>query len=273
MEHISKSPYYQIKSIIKAFRLMELLVTKNEFQLAELCRLLKSPKTTIHRMLLTLESLGYVQQNPQSLGYMAPIKIFELGGKVAQNLNLIQIAKPLMIKLSEKTGETINLGILDGTDVICVDKVESKQHLKLDQPIGYRAKAYQTGMGKAILAYLPEEEKAGLFAKHIVGTGTSKSLKIVSAIEEDLKRVREQGYAVDNEEYMLGVRCVGAPIIDHNRKVVAGVSIAGPSLRIKEENIESLAKLIMETAALISNGLGSFRGGVVEADFLGSENR
>ena len=264
---MGKAAYYQIKSIVKAFRLIELLVTKNEFQLAELCRLLKSPKTTIHRMLLTLESLGYVQQNPQSLGYMASIKIFELGGKVAQNLNLIQIAKPLMIKLSEKTGETINLGILDGTDVICIDKVESKQHLKIDQPIGYRTKAYQTGMGKAILAYLSEEERAGLFAKHTVSTGTSKSLKTISAIAENLKKVREQGYAVDNEEYIIGVRCVGAPIFDHNSKVVAGLSIAGPALRIKERNIGSLAKLVTETAAFISNGLGNLRGGVTGADF------
>ncbi len=257
---MEKATYYQIKSIVKAFRLMELLVTKKEFQLAELYRLLKSPKTTIHRMLLTLESLGYVQQNPQSLGYRASIKVFELGGKVVQNLNLIQIAKPLMIKLSEKTGETINLGILDDTDVICVDKVESNQHLKLDQPIGYRAKAYHTGMGKVILAYLSEEERARLFAKHIVATGISKSPKPVSAIEEDLKRVREQGYAVDNEEYILGVRCVGAPIFGYNRKVVAGLSIAGPALRIKEENIEYLAKVVTEAAAFISNGLGTLCG-------------
>jgi DNA-binding IclR family transcriptional regulator len=253
---MGKAPYYQIKSIVKAFRLMELLVTKNEFQLAELCRLLKSPKTTIHRMLLTLESLGYVQQNPQSLGYMASVKIFELGGKVAQNLNILQIAKPLMITLSEKTSETINLGILDGTDVICIDKVESKQRLKLDQPIGSRAKAYHTGIGKAILAYLSEGERARLFSKHTITLGTSKSLKTVSAIEKDLERGREQGYSVDNEEDIMGVACVGAPVFDHNSKVVAGLSIAGPALRINEGNIESMAKLVKETAALISKELG-----------------
>ena len=253
---MGKAPYYQIKSIVKAFRLMELLVTKNEFQLAELCRLLKSPKTTVHRMLLTLKSLGYVQQNPQSLGYMASVKIFELGGKVAQNLNLIQIAKPLMIKLSEKTGETINLGILDGTDIICIDKVESKQHLKLDQPIGSRAKAYHTGLGKAVLAYLSEGDRARIFSNHTITLGTSKSLKTVSAIEKDLERVREQGYSVDNGEYITGVACVGAPVFDHNSKVVAGLSIAGPALRINERNIESLAKLVKETAALISKELG-----------------
>ena len=260
---MGKAPYYQIKSIVKAFGLMELLVTKNEFQLAELCRLLKSPKTTIHRMLLTLESLGYVQQNPQSLGYMASIKIFELGGKVAQNLNLLQIAKPLMIKLSEKTSETINLGILNDTNVICIGKIESKQPLKLDQPIGFRAKAYHTGMGKAILAYLSEGERVQLLSKHTITLGTSKSLKTVSAIEKDLERVRERGYSVDNEEDITGVRCVGAPVFDHNSKVVAGLSIAGPALRINGRNIESLAKLVKETAALISKGLGV----LVEADF------
>lgn len=250
---MEKLTYYQINSIVKVFRILELLVTKNEFQLAELCQLLKLPKTTIHRMLLTLESLGYVQQNPKSLGYMVSIKLFELGGKVVQNLNLIQIAKPLMIELHEKTGETINLGILDGSDVVCVDKVDSEQYLTIDQPIGARAKAYHAAMGKAILAYLSEEERARLFSKCVFSSATPKSLKTVSAIEKDLQSVRERGYSVDNEEYSMGVRCVGAPIFDHNLKVLAGLSVAGPALRITEKDIESLAKLVTETAASISN--------------------
>jgi len=253
---MGKSAYYQIKSIAKAFRLMELLVTRNEFQLAELCRLLKFAKTTTHRMLLTLESLGYVQQNPRSLGYMASIKIFELGEKVTQNLNFIQIAKPFMIELSEKTGETINLGVLDGIDVICVDKVESKYDLKIDQSVGSRAKAYRAALGKAILAYLPAEERKMLFSKHTIVMATPKSLKTIDAIEENLQKVREQGYSVDDEEGNIGVRCVGAPIFDNGSKVVAGLSIAAPSLRMKEENIESSARLVKQTAAFISNRLG-----------------
>ncbi len=251
-----KTAYYQIKSIVKVFRLVALLVTQDEFQLVALCRLLKFPKTTVHRMLLTLESLEYVEQNPASLGYMATVKILELGGKVVQNLEFIEIAKPLMIKLSEETGENINLGILDGIDVMCIYKVESKQYLKLSQSIGSRAKAYHTSMGKAVLAYLSEEERARLFSEHTIGPGTSKSLKTLSAIEEDLQRVRELGYAVDKEEYIMGVHCVGAPIFSYNRKVVAGLSIAGPASRMNEETIESLTKLVTEAAAFISNRLG-----------------
>ncbi len=255
---MKKASYYNINSITKAFNLLEIIVTKNEFQLSELCRLLKYPKTTIHRMLLTLESLGYVQQNSVSRGYVATIKILELGVKVVRNLNYIEIAKPLMVKLSEKTGETINLGILDGLDVICVHNVESNQYLRIaGQPIGHRAKAYHTGMGKVLLAYLSEEERAELFSNNSITPHTSKSLKTVSAIEENLQQVRNQGYAVDDEEAHKGVRCVGAPIFDNIPKVIAGISIVCPASRLNEEDIESLAKLITETAAVISNKLGS----------------
>jgi len=254
---MKKSTYYQINSIVKAFKLIELLVSKDESELAELCRILEFPKTTIHRMLLTLQSLGYVKQNPQNLRYMASIKFFELGQKVVQKSNFVEIAYPYMIELSEKTGETINLGILDGLDALCVNKVESKHHLKQDQPIGERIKAYCAGYGKAILAFLPKEERARLLSEHAVRRCTLKSSRTVSAIEKNLQRVRKLGYSEDNEEGEIGIRCVGAPIFDRDGKVLAGISIAGPSLRIKDENIPYLANLVMKTAGSISKNLGA----------------
>ena len=254
---MENSTYYQIKSIVKAFKLMELLVTKNEFELAELCRLLECPKTTVHRMLLTLQSLGYVEQNHKNLHYGASMKLFELGGKVIHNLSFIEIARPLMIELSEKTSETINLGILKGIDVVCVDVIPSKHRLKLDQPIGFRSKAYCWAMGKAILAFLPKEERAQLFSEYGIISDTPKSLKTVSAVEKDLQRIQERGYSVDNEESGIGVRCVGAPIFKRNLEVIAGISIAGPTSRLKEQHIEHLGKLVIETAASISNRLGA----------------
>lgn len=257
---MKKSSYYQINSIVKAFRLIELLASRKEFELAEICRLLNIPKTTIHRILLTLESLGYVKQNRENLHYVASIKFFELGQRVVQKLNLIEIAHPHMIELSEKTGETINLGVLDSVDVVCIDKVESKQSLKQDQPIGHRHRAYSAGFGKAILAFLPKGERARLFSGHTIFRYTSKSLKTVAAIEKNLQKVREEGYSVDNEEGAVGVRCVGAPIFDHKGNVLAGISIAGPTLRIKEENIPHLAQFAIEAASSISELLGAHIG-------------
>lgn len=249
--------YYKINSIVKIFKLMELLVTKDEFQLAELCRLLEFPKPTVYRMLVTLESLGYVHQNPKTLAYRASMKIFELGNRVLQNLSIAEIAKAVMIKLAEKTNETVNLGLLSGTDGICIEKAETKQRLRIDQPVGSSSKAYHTAMGKSILAFLPEEEIRELFSNHTFSAGKPNSIKDFTTLEKELKRTRNCGYAVDNEEFEIGVHCVGAPIFDHTNKVVAGLSIARPISRIGEITSFHLIKLVMEAATTISSKLGS----------------
>jgi DNA-binding IclR family transcriptional regulator len=252
-----KPAYYQINSIVKTFGLIEVLVSQNEFELSELCRRLGWPKTTVHRILLTLLSLGYVKQNPRNFSYMASIKFFEIGREVVRKLNFIETAHPHMVILSQKTGETINLGVLDGVDVVCVDKVESQHQLKQDQPIGARNKAYCTSFGKAILAFLAEDERHRVLRKEPITPSTPRSLRTVKAIEKDLKSVRERGYAVDREEGAKGVRCVGAPILDHDGKVVAGISIAGPALRIRGKDIQRLAKMVKQTASSISMALGA----------------
>ena len=252
-----KSRYYQIHSIVKTFGLIEALVSEREVELSHLCRQLKLPKTTVHRILLTLESLGYVKQNPANSKYLASIKFFEIGRQVARRLNFIETAHAHLVTLSEKTGETINLGVLDGVDVVCVDKVESKQQLKQDQPIGARHKAYCTSFGKAILAFLPDEERLRRLPQGTIIPFTPNSLRSARAIEQNLRMVREKGYAEDKEEGTRGVRCVGAPIFDQDGKVVAGISIAGPSLRIRKDQIPRLAKLVKKAAASISEELGA----------------
>lgn len=253
---MTKTTYYQINSIIKVFGLIEVLVSKNEFDLSELTSQLNLPKTTVHRMLLTLQSLGYVKQNPQNLRYSASIKFFELGREVMRKSNVLEFAHPHMVRLAAETGETINLGVLDGLDVVCIHKVESRYYLRQDQPIGTRTKAYCTSFGKAMLAFCPEQDRRQLYSQEALVRCTPNSLQTREAIEEELKLVRAKGFAVDNEEGVLGVRCVGAPILDHEAKVVAGLSIAGPALRIGEDDIPRLAELVMEAATAISRSLG-----------------
>lgn len=253
---MSNLPYYEIRSIVKAFRVIEILSTDREFELVGLCRLVALPKTTVHRILLTLSSLGYVEQDLLNLRYRASTKFFELGSRVVRQLAFTEIAKPFMIELCQKTGETINLGVLSGLDIVCIDKVDSKHHLKLDQPIGSSIRANCTAMGKSVLAHLSAEDRAGLFSEYGISACTPKSLKTAGELEEHLRMVREQGYAVDDEEGMTGIRCVGAPVFDHAHKVVAGLSIAGPSSRMTYENTEQFAKLVTETAASISRKLG-----------------
>jgi len=253
---VKKPNYFQINSIVKTFHLIELLVSQKEFELTDLNRLLNFTKTTTHRILLTLKSLGYVEQDKENMPYRASIKFFELGWRVIHNINLIEIAHPYMVELVKEADETVNLGILDGLDIICVHKVESKHILKQDQPEGSRSKAYYTAFGKAALAFLPAEELKRLLSEAPIVSSTSKSLKTVKDIEKTLKEIRDLGYSVDDEEFAEGIRCVGAPIFSHGGKIVAGMSIAGPTVRIKKQGIEHLAKLVMVKAAAISRRLG-----------------
>jgi IclR family KDG regulon transcriptional repressor len=249
-----RDKYYQINSIVKVFKLLEVLVTKSEFELTELCRVLKLPKTTIHRMLLTLESLEYVKHEKSR--YMSSFKLFELGSKSVNNNTFFEIAHPLLLRLSEKTMETVNLGVLDNDDIIYIDIVGSKHALSFYPPIGSRHKAHQTALGKAILAFLPEEEILSIFSRRALIPSTRKSIKTFSALKEDLKLIRQRGYAVDDEEVDRDVRCTGAPIFDYKGNVIAGLSISGPSSRIKRKDFKRLGKLVIETSQSISRKVG-----------------
>jgi len=250
-----KQKYYEIGSIAKAFKIIEILVTESEFEVRELCKLSELPKTTVHRMLLTLQDLGYVSQNPKKRLYRATTKFFELGQSVMRNSGIIDIAHPHMIDLAMEAGESVNLGILDGVDAVCIDKVEGQNPLKVDLPIGSRYPAYFSGYGKVNLAFMSEKERAGLFKDIIIVPVTDKSLKTVEAIEKNLGEIRDKGYAMDNEEGLLGIRCVAAPIVNHSGQVVAGISIAAPSLRFRKKEIPNMAKIVMKAASKISEEL------------------
>ena len=253
---MKEESYYTIGSVAKVFRIIELLVTKKEFELKKLAQLLDMQKTTVHRMLLTLQDLGYVRQNQQNRNYQATIKFFELGQNVIRNIQLIDIARPHITDLSKKIDENINLGILDGIYAVCVDRVEGQNPLKVDQPVGSRYPAYFSAYGKAILAFLPDDQRTQIFVGHKIVRITEKTYRTMTALENDLKRIKERGYALDNEETVVGVRCVGAPIFSHTGRVVAGVSIAAPALRLDKKKQVLYAQALIKTASLISKDLG-----------------
>jgi DNA-binding IclR family transcriptional regulator len=207
-------------------------------------------------MLLTLQDLGYVRQNPQNRNYQATIKFFELGQNVIRNIQLIDIARPHMIKLSKKVDENVNLGVLDGIDAVCVDRVEGQNPLKVDQPIGSRYPAYVSAFGKAMLAFLSVDERTQILTGHKIVKFTNKSHKSIASLETDLKKCRERGYALDTEEAIVGISCVGAPIFDHTEKVIAGISIAAPAFRLNKNKQSQNTQLIVKTASDISNDMG-----------------
>lgn len=256
MTSSKKKNYFQINSLVKVFHMIEILVEKDEWELADLTKACDLPKTTVHRMLLTLESLGYVDRNIRNQRYSASMKFLELGGKVLMHQNIVDVAYPFMAELAEETRETVSLSILDGREMMVVSKIDSKYPLKQDTPLGSHFPFYCSGTGKAVLAFLDNEKRLSILADESFDQPTPNAAKSRDMLEADLEKVVARGYAVDDEEYALGIRCVGIPILNFDGKVVAGLSLSAPNTRLTKEAIPQTAQRVMETGRRISSKLG-----------------
>ncbi|MBW1699590.1 MAG: IclR family transcriptional regulator [Deltaproteobacteria bacterium] len=243
-------------SLLKAGQIIETLVSTGENDLRAISNRLKMPKSTVRRLLLTLISMGYVEQDKENACYKISMRFVELGLQVMEHYDFIHISRPFMVELAERTGETVNLGILDGSEIVLVDQVSSKHSLRQDQPLGSRILSHCTAFGKSILAYLPIEELDRLFKNKPLRTLTPKSLKSYSDLKKELKLTRDRGYAVDDEEAVTGVRCVAAPLLNNLSTPIAGLSVAGPAIRITKKRFKSIGPLVRDTAMAISAKMG-----------------
>ena len=249
-----------VKSVIKALDLMEILAGKGELSIGELNDHLGWDKSTIHRLLSTLREKGYVQQNPQNQKYRAGIKIFEVGNQVVERLGFRRQCQPYLESLAATTKETVNLAVRDGKDIIYIDKIESSATIKVDLAVGKRLPMYCTGLGKAILAHMPEQEAMKILQSETMKAHTPKTLITLEAIQEQLALIRQKGYSLDDEEYVEGLVCVAAPVRNHRGEVMAAISIAVPQYRFAEgEKKLHYTKKVAETAGKISTELGSFQ--------------
>ncbi len=254
-DRMADKEYFTINSIVKAIRLIEELVTKKEFDLIELTRRMEFPKPTVHRMLLTLKSLGYVKQNEINKQYGATIKLFQLGHRVLLNNGLFTTALPIIEALSEETGESVFVLVRDKLDVIVSAKATGVYSLRQDEQIGFRYKSYNSASGRTILANLSPAERRRLFRGHRMKPDTLNSPTCYRQLEPKLDKIFRKGYAVENEEYGLGISCVAAPIFDHTGCVPAAVTITGPTIRIKPNIFDFIPK-VKKAGKKISAGLG-----------------
>jgi DNA-binding IclR family transcriptional regulator len=247
--------YFTINSIVKAIRLIEELVTKKELDLVELTRRLEYPKPTVQRMLLTLKSLGYVEQNEINKQYGATIKLFQLGHHVLENNDLFTTALPIIEALSEETGESVFMLVRDKLDVVVSAKATGIYSLRQDEQIGFRYKSYNSASGRTILANLSPPKRRRLFRGHRMKPYTPNSPTSYRQLEPKLEEILQQGYAVEHEEYGLGISCVAAPIFDHTGSVPASVTITGPTARLRPKVFDLIPK-VKKVGQKISAGLG-----------------
>ncbi len=249
-----------LSSVKKALELLDLFSTETpEMSLAELSRKVAAHKSSVFRTLATLEAAGFVEKDRESGRYRLGLKILDLAGRVWGRYDLRQIAAPHMEELARETGEIIHLSILDGADIVYLDKKGQGQVLTVATRVGGRNPAYASAMGKVLLADLPAGELKAVLAARPLRKLTANTIYKVSDLAAELERVRKQGYALDNEETFPGIRCVAAPIRNAQGRVVAALSVTVPAPRLNDARVRELWRQVAQTARLISERAAASR--------------
>lgn len=246
-----------LRSVERALGVLEVLARSDEeLGVTDISRCTSLSKSVVHRLLRALETRGYVQQNVATEKYHLTLKLFELGAASVNRLGLKQAASEPMRLLASRCHETVNLAVLDGHDVIYVDRIESSEILRIELQVGTRVPAYCSGLGKVLLAFSPRRKVQETLRGLEMRSFTPATITTSDGLLAELDRVRSRGYAVDNEEYIPGLRCIAAPVRDREGMVVAALSIAAPSVRLTDDAIGSRGMEVIEAAASISRALG-----------------
>jgi IclR family transcriptional regulator, pca regulon regulatory protein len=228
---------------------------------SELGREIGLGRSTTHRYVSTLAALGYLQQDSPTRKYRLGPRVLDLGFSAINSMELREVAAPHLRRLSDETGYTVNMAILDGTDVVYVERCRSSQagqrEIDLNLHVGSRLPAYCTSLGKVLLAFLQTGERAA--ALHAIDFTQRGPNTILSrtALEAELKRVREAGFATNNEELAYGLRSIAAPILSHDGEAVGAINLAAHSSMMPMERLaEQLSPVLRRAAADISVNLG-----------------
>lgn len=242
-------------TFVKGLQVLESLAKHpNLSGVSEIARHLGLTKSNAHRLLQTLVACGYVRNQEQSGKYELTLKVWELGAAVVDRLDLKTVSAEYLEALSQSTGETVHLSVLEGAEVVYLDKVDSPHPIRAYSRVGGRAPAYCVATGKALLAHAAAEliDEVALALK----TYTPITVATPNALKVELERIRDCGYAVNRGEWRVGVCGVAAPIWSSNGRVCAAVGLSGPADRFKPRNQRQLAAAVVRVAQQISGRLG-----------------
>jgi len=255
----TKTPKHTVRAVKRVIDILESFNYEQfELGLSELSEKVGLPKSTLYRYLETLKERGFITQDPETGKYRLGMRLFELGSIVQNNLDLRKLAHPYLKKLADETNMTVHLCVLDeerGVGVY-IDKIENPNARVSYSQLGKTIPLHTGGVGKALMAYLPEERIKEIIQKHGLPRLTPNTVTDPDMLMKTLQEIREKGYSIDNEEVALGVKCVAAPIRNINGDVIASISVSGPPAMINEETIPKLAELVKKGALEISRELG-----------------
>lgn len=253
----SQEERYYVRTVERALSILKIFIENEEigeYSLVDISRITHLSQSTAYRLLVTLRCAGFMDQDPISGKYRLGTSALALGDAFLRQNNLFQKAKPSLISLRDKTGETIHLAVLDETEVVYLEKLAGLHPIGLmSSRVGGRAPVHCTGLGKALLAFLPQQHTDSILQNTSLSKFTDNTITDLDALMKELIEIQKNGYAVDNEEHNKGVTCIASPIFDHNG-VVAAISASGPNDRML--NDPKLIDMVKSSALEITNLLG-----------------
>lgn len=252
----SASKSSRLSSVAAAVRVLKCFSeAEPEIGISSLAKRLSLAKSTVHRLAVTLVSEGLLEQNPENGRYRLGIHLFIMGTLVRRRLEVSNTAQPFLQYLRERTGETIHLAVLNETNIMYLYNLESNQTIRMKSYIGTLQPAFCTCEGRAMVAFGGNE-----LINRVLQSGlaprTAKTLVDPAELLKMFANVRQQGYAIDDEESEEDMRGIGAPLRDSTGQVVAAIGICGPSQRLTLKKLRSLAPVLINTAEAISTQLG-----------------
>ncbi len=242
---------YRVAPVAKAMQVLQCVGGSPEpMSLKAIANYVELPKTTVFRYLWTLRECGVVSHDAERDLYAMDIRMLSMIRLGTGLRRLREVSLPYMQSLEERFEETVNLGVLDGTDVVYIEIVESRRSLRMQARVGGRDPSYATALGKAILAFLPEQVRVDVIPPRLRKL-TPQTLDNLAKLTADLDEVKRRGHAEEFGESEDGAACIGVPVFDERGEAVAGISIAGPDIRMTQARIAEIAPVLTETARKI----------------------
>jgi len=253
---------YRIQAIERAVAILGAFsADEPELGVSDLAVRLGLHKSTVHRFVVNLEAAGLLERNRHTARYRLGLRIFELGGLVLKQMNLWEESLPYLEGLVHDSGETGHLAVLGGGEAVYIEKVEARRALRIPSAIGRGYPAHATSLGKVLLANIDDRQVGEILADRGLNRFAPNTITDAGRLRIELATVREQGYAVDDEEYEEGLRCIGAPVFGHTGQVVAAIGIGGPTTRVTPGRVTELSELVMDAAAGLSRRMGAGQSG------------
>ena len=249
-----------VSAAVRAMVVLDRLSRQRSVGLEELSRQVQLAKPTVYRFLLTLQELGYARR-VEGDQWAITLKLFNVGSRALDHLDLHSAARPVAEQLADDLGETVHMGVLEGDSAVYVLKIESRHTIRMFSRVGRRIPLYCTAIGKVLLAFAREDERDSALKGVRQLAFTKRTLTTRAALYAELGRIREQGYALDDEEHEDGIHCIGAPIFDHTGAVVATLSVSWPSFRYERGEEGAKVDKVKAAAARVSAFLG-YQGGL-----------